>query len=266
MAIQIETQRDILRHTARRSVTAAGLAGVMIMSMLLLHFGTDLDARISVRQVITFVPPAGLFIAVTVCALLTYRSGLLMMELTHARRELARVSQTDQLTGLLNRRGFDEAAEAALYAARQSGIPAAIFMCDLDHFKAINDRFGHEIGDMVLAGVADVLRQFAERHDALAGRYGGEEFAIILPNTSKGGALRLAERLRQSAEASAPQKNDGKDPIPGFTISIGVATYPDDATSMEELLLQADNAELTAKRLGKNQVYAASSANKIRRP
>jgi diguanylate cyclase (GGDEF)-like protein len=100
----------------------------------------------------------------------------------------------------------------------------------------------------------------------MTARYGGEEFAIILPNTSKGGAIRLAERLRQSAQLSAPQKNGGQDPIPGYTISLGVATYPDDATSVEELLLMADNAELMAKRLGKNQVYAANSANRIERP
>jgi len=256
MAIQIETQRDILRHTARRSVTAAGLAGVMIMSMLLLHFGTDLDARISVRQVITFVPPAGLFIAVTVCALLTYRSGLLMMELTHARRELARVSQTDQLTGLLNRRGFDEAAEAALYAARQSGIPAAIFMCDLDHFKAINDRFGHEIGDMVLAGVADVLRQFAERHDALAGRYGGEEFAIVMTGIDQGEATQRAEDLRRACAAGTAL--DDRTPLP-VTISIGFIVAQDDL-DLARLLRAADQALYAAKRRGRDCVVEARAA------
>ena len=119
--------------------------------------------------------------------------------------------------------------------------------------------------DIRLREIADLLRSNVRDPD-LAARYGGEEFALILPNTSKGGAIRLAERLRQSAEASAPQKSDGTYPIPGYTISLGVATYPDDAASMEELLLMADNAELMAKRLGKNQVYAANSANKIQRP
>jgi diguanylate cyclase (GGDEF)-like protein len=84
-----------------------------------------------------------------------------------------------------------------------------------------------------------------------------------LPNTSKGGAIRLAERLRSSAEASAPQKTSDNYPRPGYTISLGVATFPEDAASVEELLLMADNAELMAKRLGKNRVHDASSANKI---
>jgi diguanylate cyclase (GGDEF)-like protein len=84
-----------------------------------------------------------------------------------------------------------------------------------------------------------------------------------LPNTSKRGAIKLAERLRRAAEASAPEKNEEPCPIPGYTLSLGVATFPDDATSIEELLLMADNAELMAKRLGKNKVHAANLSDKI---
>ena len=83
----------------------------------------------------------------------------------------------DQLTGLLNRRGFDAEAAAALDKAQEDGASAAVLMCDIDHFKSINDRYGHEIGDKVLVEIADVLRQFAVRHGALVARYGGEEFS-----------------------------------------------------------------------------------------
>src|SRR5689334_19275408 len=110
MSIQIETKRDVMRHTAQRVVTAACLAVGMLGTMLLLRFGTNVKAQVSVADVMTFDLFAGLFISAIVCAVLTYRSGLLMMALTQTRRELARISQTDQLTGLLNRRGFNAAA------------------------------------------------------------------------------------------------------------------------------------------------------------
>ena len=133
---------------------------------------------------------------------------------------------------------------------------------DLDSFKEYNDKWGHPAGDVRLREVADLLRLKVRAPD-VAARYGGEEFAIILPNTSKLGAMKLAERLRHAAEQSAPQANGGRYPAPGYTISLGVATFPDDATSIEELLLMADNAELMAKRLGKNRVQAANSSDKI---
>jgi len=253
MAILIETRRDVLRHTARRVVTAACLAVGILGAMLLFRFGTDLTAEVSVAEVMTFGLFAGLFISTIVCALLTYRSGLLMMELTRARRELARVSQTDQLTGLLNRRGFDEAAEAALYAARQSGIAAAIFMCDLDHFKSINDRFGHEIGDMVLAGVAGLLRDFAERHGALIGRYGGEEFAVVMIGIRQEEAMQRAEDLRRACAAGTVL--DDRTPLP-VTISIGLTVAQDDL-DLARLMRDADHALYAAKRSGRDRVVEA---------
>jgi diguanylate cyclase (GGDEF)-like protein len=256
MPIQIETKRDIVRHTARRVVTAAALAGVMVMSMVLARFGTDLDARITVRDVLGFVPAAGLFISVTVCAVLTYRSGLLMMELTHARRELARVSQTDQLTGLLNRWGFNEAAEAALAVAERSGAPVAIFMCDLDHFKSINDRYGHEIGDHVLAETAEMLREFAGRQSALAGRYGGEEFAVVMVGAGHEQARQYAEDIRRACAGRTVL--DGKTPLP-ITISIGF-TVAQGRFDLAELMREADSALYAAKRSGRDRVVEARVA------
>jgi diguanylate cyclase (GGDEF)-like protein len=179
--------------------------------------------------------------------------------------EVKLMAMTDVVSGLPNRRAFDETLYAEITRASRYSHPLSLIILDLDSFKEYNDKWGHPAGDIRLREIADLLRSNLRDPD-MAARYGGEEFAIILPNTSKGGAMRLAERLRQSAESSAPQKSNDNFPIAGYTISIGVATYPDDATSMEELLLMADNAELTAKRLGKNQVYSANFANKIQRP
>ena len=199
--------------------------------------------------------------------LLNTLAGSVAVAIDNARlhAEVKLMAMTDVVSGLANRRAFDETLYGEITRASRYSQPISLIILDLDSFKEYNDKWGHPAGDMRLREIADLLRSNVRDPD-LAARYGGEEFALILPNTSKGGAIRLAERLRQSAEASAPQKSDGSSPIPGYTISLGVATYPDDAASMEELLLMADNAELMAKRLGKNQVYAASSANKIQRP
>jgi diguanylate cyclase (GGDEF)-like protein len=179
----------------------------------------------------------------------------------HLHAEVKRMALTDVISGLANRRAFDEILDAEMARAGRYHHPLSLIILDLDSFKEYNDRWGHPAGDVRLREIADLLRLNVRDPD-VAARYGGEEFAIILPSTSKNGAVRLAERLRKSAESSAPQQNDGNCPVPGYTISLGVATFPDDATSIEELLLMADNAELTAKRLGKNRVYAANTSEK----
>jgi diguanylate cyclase (GGDEF)-like protein len=183
----------------------------------------------------------------------------------HLHAEVKRMALTDVISGLANRRAFDEMLVAELTRASRYNQPMSLIILDLDSFKEYNDKWGHPAGDVRLREVADLLRANV-RHPDIAARYGGEEFAVILPNTSKGGAIRLAERLRQSAELSAPQQNAQNSPISGYTLSLGVATYPDDATSVEKLLLMADNAELRAKRLGKNRVCVANSPDIIRTP
>src|SRR6478609_5170524 len=120
-----------------------------------------ISAPIRVGDVIVLSLCAATSISAALSGIMTYRSALLMQELTLTRSELSRISQTDQLTELLNRRGFDDAATAALRSAYHAGLPSVIFMCDIDHFKSINDRCGHEFGDKALIAVADVLRQFS---------------------------------------------------------------------------------------------------------
>ena len=256
MAIRIENHGDVIRYTARRTSGAVGVSVVMTVIMILAYFGTDLAAHVTVRSVLTFGLFAGVFITSIVCGVMTYRSGLLMLELTHARRELARISQTDQLTGLLNRRGFNDAALAALDSAEADGDTVAILMCDIDHFKGINDRFGHEIGDKVLVEIADVLRQFALRHGALVGRHGGEEFVAVMTGVGRELAAQRAEEIR--SECAARTILDDTTPLP-VTISIGL-TMASGSFDLADLLRTADEALYTAKRRGRDRVVEALAA------
>ncbi len=125
-------------------------------------------------------------------------------------------------------------------------------MADVDSFKQYNDTYGHLAGDQRLRAVALLLTQCVRNIDFVA-RYGGEEFVIILPDTNRQQALQVAEQIRRSAEAEYTGSLNGQ-VIPGYTLSMGVAVFPEDAQTPAELLLAADYAELTAKRTGKNRV------------
>jgi diguanylate cyclase (GGDEF)-like protein len=194
--------------------------------------------------------------------LLNALAGSIAVAIDNARlhAEVKIMAMTDVVSGLANRRAFDETLQAEMIRAIRYSQPISLIILDLDSFKAYNDKWGHPAGDVRLKEIADLLRLNVRDPD-VAARYGGEEFAVILPNTPKSGAIRLAERLRSAAEACSPDKNDAHSPIAGYTISLGVATFPDDATTIQGLLLAADNAELAAKRLGKNRVHAASPSN-----
>jgi diguanylate cyclase (GGDEF)-like protein len=188
--------------------------------------------------------------------LLNTLAGPVAIAIENARlhTELKRMAWTDALSGLSNRRAFDTMLESEIARAQRYDHPLSLIIMDLDSFKEYNDRWGHLAGDERLKQLAAMLRQ-AVREPDITARYGGEEFAVILPNTSKEGALAMAERLRLCAEAQSPGVNRRQGPISGYTISVGVASYPQDAVNGLELLLAADNAELTAKRMGKNRVF-----------
>ncbi|MBI3244326.1 MAG: GAF domain-containing protein [Chloroflexi bacterium] len=176
----------------------------------------------------------------------------------HARAhaEAQNLADTDGHTGLANRRAFDRVLTLELNRAERYGYQLSLIVLDIDSFKSYNDTYGHPAGDERIKALADLLRANLRDTD-LAARYGGEEFAIILPHTDKAGALALAERIRVAAEASAPEPYALNHPIPGYTISLGVAAFPADSHTPSGLLLAADNAELLSKRSGKNQVSAA---------
>jgi diguanylate cyclase (GGDEF)-like protein len=209
MANDIITHRDALRHTAARSAFSVGLTVVFTLSLCLLQVGPDPDAFVRAG----FVTKSSIMISMIISGLLTaglsYRSALVMRELALARAELLRISGTDQLTGLLNRRGFDQAAESALTKALEANVPTTGLMCDIDRFKAINDQFGHEFGDKVLIAIAEVLRSFAERGQMLVARHGGEEFAILMTGVSKERAAQYAEELRLRRQGNLERREFG---------------------------------------------------------
>jgi diguanylate cyclase (GGDEF)-like protein/putative nucleotidyltransferase with HDIG domain len=164
---------------------------------------------------------------------------------------LAAAADTDPLTELLNRRGFGRHLELELERAERFETDVSLIIGDLDHFKTVNDRFGHQAGDAVLVEVGNVLRSHARRIDCVA-RIGGEEFALVIPNADSRGAYLTAERLRHRVrDALAPRH-------PGVTISFGIASYPSDAESAERLLRSADQSLYAAKTLGRDRTVIYS--------
>ncbi|ACL23709.1 sensor domain-containing diguanylate cyclase [Chloroflexus aggregans] len=173
---------------------------------------------------------------------LSLRAYLLSIE-----AQLAQAQQqalTDPLTGLLNRRGFEQRLQEEIDRSLRYNVPMALLMVDIDHFKAINDTFGHVAGDEILRMVAQLLRENVRRHDIVA-RYGGEEFAVILPATGFEGTPILGERIRRAVQQAAW-------PYVPVTISVGGACCDATMTNATDLLTAADHALYDAKRSGRN--------------
>jgi diguanylate cyclase (GGDEF)-like protein len=156
----------------------------------------------------------------------------------------------DELTGVYNRRYLDEQLSARLAEAQRYNAPFSIGLVDIDHFKKVNDTYGHQVGDLVLAETADIIRQQMRKEDLLA-RYGGEEFAVMLPHTDRLGAAILAERVR---EAIAEHKFVVPSATVSITISMGLASFPLDEVEDDFSLLKLTDRRLyEAKRSGRNQ-------------
>lgn len=161
-------------------------------------------------------------------------------------RKLHREGSTDPLTGVVNRRGLDTAIGKLIEAAQS----VAVVMVDVDHFKAVNDRYGHAAGDEVLRGITTLILTEARKEDVVA-RMGGEEFVILLPKTGLDPARRFAERLRSTIEQTH------FDSVGNVTISLGVACYPEHSANVHDALVLADTALYRAKAAGRNCVHLA---------
>lgn len=174
-------------------------------------------------------------------------------ERIHHESMLQRLATTDALTGLLNRRAFLEAVEREIGRARRDSLPLALLMFDVDHFKRVNDRYGHPAGDEVLRRLAATCRDLLRDED-LVGRLGGEEFAVLLIHPHPQSAALVAERLREAVQAQAI---DHAGRAIAVTVSLGIAELGEGIDSVEQLISRADACLYTAKRTGRNRVCHA---------
>jgi two-component system, cell cycle response regulator len=223
--------------------------------VIMLSVKTDLDSKVAGLRIgaddFLSKPFAEAEILARCAAMLRIKS--LQDQLRRTQRKLAEQAITDELTGLKNRRAFDERIEEEFRRAQRYSDPVSLIMVDLDHFKDVNDRFGHPFGDVVLRGAAEQLRA-STRDPDICTRYGGEEFAVILPKTHLSGALAVAERIWKYLGSREYQPPNGAEPI-RVTASLGVAFFPSkDVTSAELLLRFADEALYRAKAAGRNSI------------
>ena len=197
-------------------------------------------------------PPANFWDGITnrlFSVLLIGVTAVGLTKLADHEERLIHESKTDPLTGLFNRRHFTELCQLEEGRARRHGFPFSVLMLDIDHFKRINDTYGHPVGDQAIKAVADVCTKALRPHDLLA-RYGGEEFVLTLPQTDSEGARTVAERIRTMTEALTVPSEQG--PV-RVTVSIGISTYQT-GLEFDRVVQRADEALYEAKQSGRNRV------------
>ena len=179
-------------------------------------------------------------------------------ELAEANARLAQLAVTDGLTGLYNHRHFHERLALEVERSARNGLPLSLLMIDVDHFKHYNDHHGHPSGDEVLRQIGRLLSEGRRANDLVA-RYGGEEFGLVLVDTAKFTAAKLAERVRERI-VTYPFAHGDAQPLHKVSISVGVASFPDDASDAMALVRAADDALYGAKRAGRDRVVLATAA------
>jgi len=242
-------------HTASYSAHPfTVVAGVLCLTVpITVKFGLQPD---TFHRAMAFV--AVMYVAASLRSIRTLgyffgRTYRLAHELKHETARAEELARTDFLTGLANRRAFYEQGERELQSLVHGARPAAVAMFDIDHFKSINDRFGHAGGDAAIRALADAIRAHLRASD-IAGRLGGEEFALLLPDASLEAARAVAERIRAAAESLLVEHEGQRI---RFTTSGGVAALGDDAT-LDAWIARADAALYQAKQGGRNHVVAAA--------
>jgi diguanylate cyclase (GGDEF)-like protein/PAS domain S-box-containing protein len=170
-------------------------------------------------------------------------------------RELEYLSRVDMLTGLMNRRALMEFLEQEAERAKRYKGELSLILCDVDYFKEINDTYGHSVGDRVLGLLGGLLREMVRKAD-MAGRYGGDEFLLVMPETDIGGARDFAERLRRQVEKASLQRASGE--VIRFSLSFGIAGFQRGTDNTDTVISRADDALYKAKKEGKNRVEVIS--------
>ena len=182
-------------------------------------------------------------------------------ELRKALDDSRRDALTDGLTGVANRKCFDQEIYAAAQQTGESGQPLSLILADLDHFKTFNDTYGHQLGDQVLRLVGKALYDSVKGKDTAA-RYGGEEFAIILPDTTSGGATAVADNIRKTVASKRLKKKGSDEALGAVTMSLGVTSYHC-GEDISDFIERADQALYMAKKLGRNRVICEDKQQKI---
>lgn len=227
-----------------------GLGSVLMTARFVVE-ATRIES-IPALYVITPMEAAAFLYIATISTLTSV--GFLSMCNDRYHDELLALASTDPLTGLANRRGLGEHAERMLAHCRRTGHSLALVVIDIDHFKSVNDRYGHDVGDEVLVSVARRLRTAVRGHDVLA-RLGGEEFVVMLAEATEADALVAAERLRKSVLGPSVAALRNVE----VTVSVGVAASTGVSAQLEELMRRADSALYVAKTKGRNRVERASA-------
>lgn len=180
--------------------------------------------------------------------LVGYVTTLLAADVEYAREELLLLSDTDELTGLKNRRAFNSELSMEVKKAIRYTRPFAIMMLDADYLKQVNDKYGHDVGDKLIVSISHVIKDSLRETDILA-RYGGDEFVVMLPDTNDGKAFDVAERIRIAVENTSISADGTR---VSSTLSIGVACYPEDSDEIDEIRKKADKALYLSKHNGRN--------------
>lgn len=229
-------------------VNAAGLQSVMSLPV-----GKAENTLAGVVTLYADVPEyfdaigGDLFTAFVHLANASLEQAALLNNLTH-------LASHDLLTGILNRRGIQECMERELARSERRKLAFSVILFDIDRFKLVNDRLGHKEGDIVLRGVADAARRVLRNEDYI-GRWGGEEFICVAPETDREGAMHLAERIRSNIKDTPIAVSSGEI---NATVSLGLVTYPHDGESLDKLVATADSALYQAKRAGRDRSVSAS--------
>lgn len=272
---------EITPGPSARWLLWVGLAAACVLTRWVVNVGLVLiavrgaDRDVSVRQVQFSREPmyndlAELCISLAAAALVACYPLLILLflpavtllhrSLRHA--QLSAASRTDAKTGLLNATTFQQEAMVELARAARTRAPVAFAMVDIDHFKDVNDMYGHLVGDSVLAMLAATMRAILRDYD-IVGRFGGEEFCLLLPSTNAADAELIAERLRRKLAQIVVPAGLGAEPIPvQVTVSIGVATLDSSRSDLNDLIAAADAALYRAKATGRNRVCMIDDRNR----
>ncbi|MCW0233254.1 MAG: GGDEF domain-containing protein [Ferrovibrio sp.] len=248
-ALRIYSMLRDVRPSTRFSQVLASLA-LGIHAIYFLALATAIWTLPPVERPLAQVPISGwLFLIPMLLSIAVIFTAILLINQTIAAR-LQEAARRDALTDALTRRALEEVAETEIARSRRHQTPLSLLLLDIDHFKLVNDQYGHAAGDAALRQFAAAARRCLRRED-IFGRLGGEEFCALLPNTAVAGAAQLAERIRQSVADLAVDAGGHR---LSLKVSIGVASLGSHGNTWHELVHQADTAMYAAKRAGRNRV------------